>query len=134
MKLGPESEATPGVGSAAASDRPCEIASVLFTDIVSYSTLTIDRQSELLTALQQIVKDSPEFQQARSRDAVITLPTGDGMALVFFGDPVAAVRCALQVAEALRARPEIRLRWSRREQGTGRDCEAGGAGMTFLVS
>jgi class 3 adenylate cyclase len=110
MKLGPESETTPGVGSAGATDRPCEIASVLFTDIVSYSTLTIDRQSELLTALQQIVKDSPEFQQARSRDAVITLPTGDGMALVFFGDPVAAVRCALQVAQSLRARPEIRLR------------------------
>jgi hypothetical protein len=64
----------------------------------------------MLTALQQIVKDSAEWSQARAKDGVITLPTGDGMALVFFTDPLAPVRCAVEIAAALRARPEIRVR------------------------
>src|SRR5262249_55117149 len=40
----------------------------------------------------------------------ILLPTGDGMALVFFRDPEAPVRCALELTQILHAKPEIRLR------------------------
>ena len=41
---------------------------------------------------------------------MITLPTGDGMALVFFGDPEAPVRCALELSRTLSQNSEIRLR------------------------
>ena len=37
-------------------------------------------------------------------------PTGDGMALVFFGDAEAPVRCALELSRALRHSPRIQLR------------------------
>src|SRR5579872_3348398 len=105
MQPGPESESTHERGGVAPSARACEIASVLFTDIVGYSTLTIERQAQMLTALRQTVKGSSAWQQARAKDAVITLPTGDGMALVFFGDPLASVRGAMEIGRALRAMP-----------------------------
>ena len=41
-----------------AQDRSYEMASVLFMDIVSYSLQTIDRQTELLTLLQELVRES----------------------------------------------------------------------------
>jgi adenylate cyclase len=87
-----------------------EMASVLFMDIVSYSLKTMDEQTELLTALQRIVRESAEFQLARASDALISLPAGDGMALVFLRDPIAPVRCALEIAASLKNRPEIQLR------------------------
>src|SRR5207244_3384006 len=40
----------------------------------------------------------------------LRLPSGDGMALVFFRDPVAPVRCAMQLSQALRDHPELKLR------------------------
>ncbi len=87
-----------------------EIAHVLFMDLVGYSTLAIDRQASLLQQLQEIVKSTPEFQRAQAANRLIRLPTGDGMALVFFQDPIAPVQCALNIARALKSRPDIKLR------------------------
>jgi len=87
-----------------------EMATVLFMDIVGYSLQTIDRQTEILSALQRIVKQSASFQQAHPNDELITIPTGDGMALVFLRDPVLPVKCAMDIALALRNHPEITLR------------------------
>ena len=87
-----------------------EIAHVLFMDLVGYSTLTIDRQTSLLQQLQEIVRATPEFQRAQAANRLIRLPTGDGMALVFFQDPIAPVQCALNIACALKSRPDIKLR------------------------
>ncbi len=87
-----------------------EIAHVLFADIVGYSRLPMDQQTRLLRQLQDIVRSTREFQDAISRDQLITLPTGDGMALVFFGSPEDPVRCALDISRALGAQPELKLR------------------------
>lgn len=62
-----------------------EMAHVLFTDLVGYSLLPMDQQKEYLEQLQQIVRESPQFQMAESAGDLINLPTGDGMALAFFG-------------------------------------------------
>src|SRR6201993_3449690 len=43
-----------------------------------------------------------EFIRAKSADQLISLPTGDGMALVFFGDLEAPVRCALELSQTIR--------------------------------
>jgi tetratricopeptide (TPR) repeat protein/class 3 adenylate cyclase len=87
-----------------------EIAHVLFMDIVSYSKLPLDHQEAVLRTLQDVVSAAPEFLEAQASKEIIRLPTGDGMALVFFEDAEAAARCALEVSRALKPYPEILLR------------------------
>lgn len=87
-----------------------EIVHVLFMDIVAYSLQPIDRQTELLTLLQSVVRESAEFQRVRDRHELISIPTGDGMALVFLRDPLSPVKCALEIAASLRSQVELRVR------------------------
>src|SRR6202049_2112941 len=87
-----------------------EMAHVLFMDIVGYSKLPMDHQEVALHTLQAVVSATPEFLRAQASEDMIRLPTGDGMALVFFGDAEAAARCALEVSRALKSHPEILLR------------------------
>ncbi len=82
-------------------DRQLEIAHVLFIDIVGYSKLPINRQSELLQQLNQIVRATEQFRRAEAANKLVRLPTGDGMALAFFTSPDAPVRCALEISEAV---------------------------------
>jgi eukaryotic-like serine/threonine-protein kinase len=96
--------------SGTASGQTLEMAHVLFTDIVAYSRLPMDQQQQTLLHLQEAVRATKEFGRAQSRDELIRLPTGDGMALVFFGDVEAPVRCALELHRILQQWPEIRLR------------------------
>jgi tetratricopeptide (TPR) repeat protein/class 3 adenylate cyclase len=87
-----------------------EMAYVLFMDIVGYSTLRMDQQQHVLNELQEAVRNSAEFTRAQAEDQLIRLPTGDGMALVFFHDPEAPARCALELSRNLRQHPEVKLR------------------------
>ncbi len=87
-----------------------ETAHVLFTDIVGYSKLLIDEQPVCLQKLQGIVGKTEDFGRTQRTNQLIRLPTGDGIALVFFGDPEAPVRCALEIARALKDCPELQLR------------------------
>src|SRR5215210_7433340 len=87
---GTESPATPRAASQDKEDAPAlEVAHVLFMDIVGYSKLLFDEQTKYLGRLQEIVRATKEFRLGQGRDELICLPTGDGMALVFFGDPEA---------------------------------------------
>jgi tetratricopeptide (TPR) repeat protein/class 3 adenylate cyclase len=91
--------------------RSMEIAHVLFMDIVSYSMLPMDEQERILCDLQETVRSNREFTAAQLEDRLIRLPTGDGMALVFFRDAEAPVRCALELARSLREQhPTLKLR------------------------
>ena len=87
-----------------------EIAHVLCTDIVGYSKLPIDQQSELLRQLNQIVRKTEQFRAAETAGKLVRLPTGDGMALAFFTSPDAPVRCAIEVARALQKDPQLPMR------------------------
>ncbi len=89
---------------------PLEIAHVLFMGIVAYAKLPMDQQRDLLEELQKTVRRTLEFARAKSADKLISLPSGDGMALVFFGDPEAPCRCALEVSRDLRNHSETKLR------------------------
>ncbi len=86
------------------------MAHVLFMDIVSYSRMPMPQQQQSLHTLQKIVRETPDFSTAEAQGQLIRLPTGDGMALVFFGDPESPVRCAVQIATALRQHPEVPMR------------------------
>ena len=87
-----------------------EIAHVLFMDIVGYSKLLIDEQSEALQELNQIVHKTDAVRAAEAAGQLIFLPTGDGMALVFTGSVEEPVECALQISQRLRAQPSLPVR------------------------
>jgi TolB-like protein/Tfp pilus assembly protein PilF/class 3 adenylate cyclase len=87
-----------------------EIAHVLFIDIVGYSKLLIDEQSEALDELNQIVRNTEASREAEGAGQLIILPTGDGMALVFTRSVEEPVECALQISQALRAQPSLPVR------------------------
>ncbi|MCI0353574.1 MAG: protein kinase [Acidobacteria bacterium] len=106
----PQPAATRPSGSTPVSSSTLEMAYVLFMDIVAYSTLPMDRQTERITTLAEIVRGTDEFRRAQGADQLVSLPTGDGMALVFFQNPIAPVQCAMQVTHTLRSHPELKLR------------------------
>ena len=87
-----------------------EIAHVLFTDIVGYSKLPVNEQRALIERLNDIVRTTDEFQAAETTGRLIKIPTGDGMALVFYHSPEAPVDCALEISRALKDHPELPLR------------------------
>ena len=87
-----------------------EIAHVLFIDIVGYSTLLTEEQSEALQELNQIVGHTDVVREAEGAGQLIILPTGDGMALVFTGSVEGPAECALEVSQALRAQPSLPVR------------------------
>ena len=72
-----------------------QLAHVLFTDIVGYSKLPTDQQSSAIRILKDIVRNTAEVKRARASGDLISLPTGDGVALVFFNEPTAPVNCAM---------------------------------------
>src|SRR6266496_2777431 len=87
-----------------------EIAHVLFTDIVGYSKLLINEQRALLDTLNQVVRGTDQFRGAEAAERLIKIPTGDGMALVFYNTPEAPVECALEISRALKTLPSLQLR------------------------
>ncbi|HKR53630.1 MAG TPA: adenylate/guanylate cyclase domain-containing protein, partial [Chthoniobacterales bacterium] len=87
-----------------------EIGHVLFIDIVGYSKALIDDQRALQQDLNDIVRNTEQFRAAESAGKLIRLPTGDGMALVFFTSPEAPLLCAMQIADALKSHPRLRVR------------------------
>ncbi len=87
-----------------------EIVHVLFIDIVGYSRQRTDEQHALIDRLNQIVRESSEFQRAEAADRIIKIPTGDGMALVFYKSPEQPVECALEMSATLKTNPELRVR------------------------
>src|SRR5229473_2910218 len=87
-----------------------EIAHVLFTDIVGYSKLPINQQRALVERLNEIVRGTDEFHIAEAGARLIKIPTGDGMALVFYKSPEEPVECALEISRALKEHPRIQLR------------------------
>jgi TolB-like protein/lipoprotein NlpI len=84
------------------SDAQLEIGHVLFMDIVSFSKLLVDEQSDAAHRLNKIVRDTEQFRVAEAADKLIRLPTGDGMVLVFYTGPEAPARCAMEIARALK--------------------------------
>jgi class 3 adenylate cyclase len=98
MATGPE----PGV--------QLEIGHVLFMDVVGYSKLLVDEQRELQHQLNDIVRSTEQVRLADAAGKLVRLPTGDGMALVFFNSPEAPVHCAVEISQLMRDNPQFQLR------------------------
>src|SRR5438093_605322 len=87
-----------------------EIGHVLFIDIVGYSQLLINEQSEQIQKLKEIVRGTEQVRLAEAEGKLLRLPTGDGGALVFRNSLEAPVLCALEVAKALKSHPKLHVR------------------------
>jgi adenylate cyclase len=85
-------------------------AHILFLDVVGYSKLLVNEQREVVQQLTEIVRNTPQFCKSDTNGKLIRIPIGDGMALVFFQTPEEPVRCAMEIAQALKKQPHIRLR------------------------
>ena len=92
------------------SDLPLEIAHILLIDVVGYSKLLVNEQIELLQELNRIVRSTECFRAAERSGKLTRVPTGDGMALLFFRSPEEPAQCALEISQALKDYPHIQLR------------------------
>jgi tetratricopeptide (TPR) repeat protein len=96
--------------SSDSSDVKFEIGHVLFIDIVGYSKLLIDQQTKQLEELKVIVRGTEQFKKAEAEGKLLRLPTGDGGALVFRNSSEASVLCAMEIANALKNHPDLKVR------------------------
>src|SRR5438094_581376 len=87
-----------------------EVAHVLFIDIVGYSKLSINEQRAVVDELTTIVRGSDQYQKAEAAGRLIKIPTGDGMALVFYTSQEAPAQCAVEISRALKEHPRLQLR------------------------
>ena len=76
-----------------------EIGHVLFIDIVGYSKLLINEQSEQIQKLKEIVRGTEQVRLAEAEGKLLRLPTGDGAALVFRTAPEAPALCAIEISQ-----------------------------------
>ena len=79
-------------------------------DVVGYSKLLVNEQREVVHELNQIVRQTPQFKKSDANGELICIPSGDGMALVFFQSPEEPVQCALEISRQLKTHPRLRLR------------------------
>src|SRR3984893_5577476 len=92
------------------SDVKFEIGHVLFIDIVGYSKLLINEQSEQIQKLKEIVRETEQVRIAQAERKLLRLPTGDGAALIFRTTLEAPVLCSIEIAKELRKHPELKVR------------------------
>jgi Tol biopolymer transport system component/class 3 adenylate cyclase len=87
-----------------------ELVHVLFVDLVGYSKLPVDKQAEVVETLNRIIAATAHFKRAEKEHKLLLLPSGDGAAIVFWGNPADPVNCAFEIARAIKEMPAIKLR------------------------
>ena len=87
-----------------------EIAHILFIDTVGYSKLSMNHQRAVVDELTGVARSSAQYQSAEAAGRLIKIPTGDGMALVFYTSPEAPAQCAVEISRALKEHPRLQLR------------------------
>src|SRR5437764_13981008 len=87
-----------------------EIGHVLFIDIVGYSKLLINEQSEQIQKLKEIVRGTEQVRLAEAEGKLLRLPTGDGAALVFRTNVEAPALCALEISKELKNHSDLQVR------------------------
>src|SRR2546428_6741147 len=87
-----------------------EIAHVLFLDIVGYSKLSVNEQHARVEELNEIVRLCEQFRKAEAASRLLKVPTGDGMALVFYKSPEEPAQCAVEISRALKDNARLQVR------------------------
>src|SRR2546427_11166585 len=92
------------------ADVKFEIGHVLFIDIIGYSKLLINEQSEQIQTLRKIVRGAEQFRLAEAEGKLVRLPTGDGAALVCRTNVEAPAWCALEISKELKNPSDLHVR------------------------
>src|SRR3981081_3620221 len=87
-----------------------EIAHVLFLDIVGYSQPSANEHHARTGELNEVVRLSEQFRKAEAANRILKIPSGDGMALVFYKSPEEPAQCALEISRALKDNPRLPIR------------------------
>src|SRR5438552_370411 len=87
-----------------------KIPHVLIIDIVGYSARLTGQQRMLVDELNRVVRRSDEFNKAAEEGRLMKIPTGDGMALIFYNSPEQPVECAVEISRVLRHHPGLPVR------------------------
>jgi class 3 adenylate cyclase len=90
-------------------ERALEIGHVLFIDIIAYSKLSLNQQRAVIDQLSEIVPRSQQYQEAEAAGRLFKIPTGDGMALVFYTNSEAPVQCAIEINRLVKDDLELRM-------------------------
>src|SRR5207247_8524671 len=87
-----------------------EIGHVLFIDIVAYAKRSVNEQHARIEELNEVVRSSEQFRKAQAANRILKIPTGDGMALVFYKSPEEPAQCAFEISRALKEHPRLQIR------------------------
>jgi len=87
-----------------------EIAHVLFLDVVGYSKLSVNEQHAQVEELNEIVRLCEQYRKAEAGGRLLKIPTGDGMALVFYKSPEEPAQCAVEISRALKDNARLQVR------------------------
>src|SRR5262249_5741428 len=87
-----------------------EIAHVLFLDIVDYSKRSVNEQHARVEELNEIVRLCEQYRKAEAAGRLLKIPTGDGMALVFYKSPEEPAQCAVEISRALKDNARLHVR------------------------
>src|SRR5438552_13742244 len=87
-----------------------EIAHVLFLDIVGYSKFSVNEQHARVEELNEVVRLSEQFRKAEAASRLLKIPTGDGIALVFYKSPDKPTQCAVEISRALKDNTRLQVR------------------------
>jgi serine/threonine protein kinase len=88
------------------SSRKNVMGTIMFLDLVAYSTRSVDQQVALKTQFNELVSKAIDGVDASSR---IMLDTGDGAAICFLGDPEEALVSARLLRDLLRQKYNEKL-------------------------
>jgi serine/threonine protein kinase len=92
------SKPTPTPGTTSLALRKNVMGTIMFLDLVAYSTLSVDQQVIVKTLFNELITKALGGVDPESR---IMLDTGDGAAICFLGDPEEALRSALLMRDLL---------------------------------
>src|SRR5437667_11619871 len=79
-------------------------------DTVGYSQLSVNEQHAQVDELNEIVRLSEQFRKAEAASRLLKVPTGDGMALVFYRSPEEPAQCAVEISRALKDNARVQVR------------------------
>jgi uncharacterized protein affecting Mg2+/Co2+ transport len=79
-------------------------------DVVAFGKLKMRDQLGVSYQLTDMVRNTREYRLNEGKDSVICRPVGDGMAVVFFSELPAPIRCAIEISANLKNQALIQLR------------------------
>ncbi len=83
---------------------------MLAIELIGLARFTRDELPGVITEFQRLIMATPQVREALDRNSILIQTREHSIQLVFLGDPLAALKCALQAANEAKRRPNVRIR------------------------